>query len=495
MATAGETAANVRGFAEIQGNIIRTDFSVDDSMRHLWSSLGLPSEALSSLQFTGTGLGAPSSFKIGHLAQISIALSALTAALIHSLRNSSGVPHVTVPLQHAVVEFKSERLYLLNGKSTPPVWGPIGGLHKTIDGYVRIHDNFPNHQNGALKLLGCSSTATREDVANAVLKWKAEDLETAAFRNDVVISALRSYEEWDRHPQSKAISDFPIIIRKIKPGQPGLPSHLKGGSDRCLRGLKVLELSRVIAAPVSGKTLAAHGADVIWITSPNLPNLPALDRDLGRGKRSVQLDLTIEGDCSKLRDLAKDADVFIQGYRPGSLAAKGFSPEDLVAVHPGIIYGTMSAYGSEGPWCNHRGFDSLVQTCSGMNVSEAEHCGAGEAAKPTPCQALDHAAGYFLAAGIAAALYKRAIQGGSYVVDVSLAGVMKYLRGLGQYEGKTGFQCWDPMKPEEVEAYLETRESGFGELKAVSHCATVDGAMPGWDVMPKPLGSGQAQWV
>jgi len=259
--------------------------------------------------------------------------------------------------------------------------------------------------------------------------------------------------------------------------------------------LKVLELSRVIAAPVAGKTLAAHGADVFWITSPHLPDLPALDRDLARGKRTVHLDLRSEGDHARLRGLAKDADVFIQGYRPGGLTAKGFSPEELASLHLGIIYGSMSAYGPEGPWSQNRGFDSLVQTCSGMNVSEAEHFGEGEVARPTPCQALDHAAGYFLAAGISAALYKRATEGGSYAVDVSLAGTMKYLRSLGQYEGKTGLDCWDPSKSEDVEEYLETRETGFGELRAIKHSARVEGAMPGWDVVPKPLGSDRPEWT
>lgn len=209
----------------------------------------------------------------------------------------------------------------------------------------------------------------------------------------------------------------------------------------------------------------------------------------------MQLDLRSQTDCSTLQDLAKDADVFIQGYRSGSLASKGFSAEDLVGLNSGIIYASMSAYGSKGPWSKNRGFDSLVQTCSGMNVSEAAHFGANEAARPTPCQALDHAAGYFLAAGISAALYKKATEGGSWAVDVSLAGTMKFLRSLGQWEGKTGFECLDPCKAEEVEEYLEQRESGFGVLRAVRHSAGVEGAMPGWDVMPKVLGSDRAEWL
>lgn len=525
MATASNAITKAATSTTFHKHLNRGNFSVEDSIRYIWLALGLPAEALSSVHLTGDGFGLPSSFKIGHLAQASIALSALTAALIHSIRNQSAVPQVTVPLLHAAIEFKSERLYTLGGKPPPDVWGPIGGLHKTADGYVRIHDNFSHHRQGALRLLGCPSTATRSDVEKAVSKWKAEELENAAFQNNIVISALRSYNQWDALPQAKAISNLPITIRKIVSGPPGLPLHLQGGNDRCLRGLRVLELSRVIAAPVAGKTLAAHGADVIWITSPYLPDLPGLDRDMARGKRTVQLDLRSETDLpavdpnlekgkrgnrnvrpdlrserskadrAVLRDLAKDADVFIQGYRPGSLAAKGFSPDDLAKLHPGIIYGSMSAYGPDGPWSDHRGYDSLVQTCSGLNVSEAEHKGAGEAAMPLPCQALDHAAGYFLAAGISAALYKKAVDGGSYTVDVSLAGTMKYLRSLGQYEERTGFRCSNPSKPEQVGAYVETRDSAFGELKAVKHSATVDGAMPGWDVMLKPLGSDRAEWL
>ncbi|KAK3055093.1 hypothetical protein LTS18_011865, partial [Coniosporium uncinatum] len=170
-------------------------------------------------------------------------------------------------------------------------------------------------------------------------------------------------------------------------------------------------------APVAGRTLAAHGADILWITSPKLPDLPALDRDLARGKRTIQLDVRDPNDKKKLLELIKGADVFIQGYRPGAVYAHSLSPSDLHTANPHLIYANMSAYGPNGPWSQNRGFDSIVQTCSGMNVSEAEHAGNGEPARPMPCQALDHASGYFLATGIAAAVYKRATEGGSYLVD------------------------------------------------------------------------------
>lgn len=169
-------------------------------------------------------------------------------------------------------------------------------------------------------------------------------------------------------------------------------------------------MSRVIAAPLCGKTLAAHGAGVIRVTSPRLPDLPFIDRDLGRGKRTVRLDIQKPEDKARLLELLRTCDVSVQGFRPGSLASShSLSPAELAKTNPGIIVANMSAFGLRGPWSGRRGYDSLVQTCSGRSVSEAEHAGgSGEVARPTPCQALDHAAGYFMATGVLAALYRRA---------------------------------------------------------------------------------------
>ncbi|KAK5072442.1 hypothetical protein LTS08_008072 [Lithohypha guttulata] len=475
----------------------RSSFEAKDSIVHLLEGMSLPSHLVESVDLSGEGLGLPSSFKIAHLAQSSIALTALLASTYHSLRPNGKVSRVTVPLQHAVVEFKSERLYSLDGKPAPNPRGPIGGLHKSSDGHVRLHDSFPNHREGTKHLLGCSDNADRAAVGQKIADWTSIDLESAAFESKLVISALRSYKQWDVLPQAKAIADFPISITKIVDGPAFSPTGNAGDIDKCLRGIKVLEMSRVIAAPLAGKTLAVHGADVLWITSPELPDLPALDRDFARGKRTAQLNIDKPEDKARLQSLVANADVFIQGFRPGSLAARGLSPDALAAQNPqGIICANMSAYGPDGPWSDKRGFDSLVQTCSGMNVSEAEHYGAGEAARPTPCQALDHTGGYFLAAGIIAALYKRATEGGSYKVDVSLAGVMKYLRSLGQFPGKSGFECKDINSSTEVaDEYMETRKSGFGVMRSVKHSATIDGMQVGWDHMPKPLGSDEPRWL
>lgn len=357
--------------------------------------MGLPLSALESLSLPDAdNLALPSSYKIGHIAQTSIGLSALIAAQIGAVRNGTKVPKVTVPLRHASAEFKSERLYILDGHRNEDPWGPIGGLHRTADGYVRIHDSFSNHRDGALELLGLEpGVATRSDVSNKTKDWNAIDLEVEGVHQKLVIAALRPYKQWDLLTQSKAISDCPISVQQSSEA-PRSPKTMSP-SDQCLKGLRVVEMSRVIAAPLAGKTLAAHGADVIWVTSPSLPDLPAMDRDFARGKRTISVDLANESDKHKLQELIKSADVFLQGFRPGALAGLGLSDAVLRKENPDLIIANMSAYGQHGPWAGRRGFDSIIQTCSGMNVSEAEHAGEGQVARPTPCQALDHAGGYF----------------------------------------------------------------------------------------------------
>ncbi|EME38799.1 hypothetical protein DOTSEDRAFT_140370 [Dothistroma septosporum NZE10] len=467
-------------------------------IKHIWTELQLPKHALDAVHLTGDDRLVPTSFHVADLAQATIALSALAARLVDATHNDSQVARaVTVDRKHAVCEFASEHLYCVNNKPAPGVWGTLGGLHKTNNGFVRMHDSFPNHRAAALKLLDLPEDATRDDVAARIAGWDAMDLESAAQKNRAVIYALRSYHEWDQSLQGRAIPDVPISVKQVTNTAPaGRLAHLPRQADRSLRGIRVLDLSRVIAAPVAGKTLAAHGADILWITSPNLPSLPDLDIDVQRGKRTIQLDLNNPTDANKLRDLIKEADVFLQSYRPSSLAARGFSTADLVKLKPNIVVANLSAWGTEGPWSEARGFDSMVQTATGLNVSEAEHFRDGSPARPLPMQALDHASGYLLATGISAALYQTATEGGSWEVNVSLAGVGNYLRSLGQIGGRTGFEGAVRSPGELVEEYMmEKRDTDFGSLKAVKHTAKIEGKMPGWDIMPKQLGSEEAVWM
>lgn len=238
----------------------RHKFTPLDTVEHVWTTLGLPRHALQFINLPIDAECGPSSFKVGHLAQASIGLSALSAALL-SNRNGMEFPSVTVPSEHAYVEFKSERLYVLNGKAGPSTFGTIGGLHKTRDGYIRMHDGFPNHRESALRVLGLLPGATRDEVARKMLEWNSVDLETEAIQNGAVMAALRSFNDWDALPQSRAIPDSPISVSKLAEGSAYFNKVTTSAqAAKCLHGIRVVEMSRVIAAPVAGKTLAAYGA-------------------------------------------------------------------------------------------------------------------------------------------------------------------------------------------------------------------------------------------
>jgi len=296
----------------------------------------------------------------------------------------------------------------------------------------------------------------------------------------------RSFAEWNKHPQGRAIASLPLFtIDQIgdAPLEP-LPA-----AARPLAGIKVLDLTRIIAGPVCGRTLAAHGADVLLVTASHLPGMEPLVIDTGRGKLSTHIDLREASGRETLAALVRDADVFVQGYRSGAIAAFGFSPQDAVRIRPGIVYVSLCAYGHEGPWSSRRGFDSLVQTASGFNAAEAETFGAREP-KPLPAQALDHATGYLMAFAAISALARRAERGGSWHVRASLAQTGYWIRQLGRIDGMT---CPDPGF-DDVGDRLEDSASGFGKLTAVRHAAVMTETPPRWVRPSVPLGTHAPAW-
>jgi crotonobetainyl-CoA:carnitine CoA-transferase CaiB-like acyl-CoA transferase len=241
---------------------------------------------------------------------------------------------------------------------------------------------------------------------------------------------------------------------------------------------------------VAGRTLAAHGAEVLLLTGEHLPSIDALVIDTGRGKRSARIDLRTAAGRDTLRALVRESDVFLQSYRPGALAALGFDADTLAALRPGLVVATLSAYGPQGPWSQRRGFDSLVQTATGFNHAEGEAAGRAQP-QPLPAQVLDHASGYLLAFGIAAALQRRALQGGSWRVEVSLARTGHWLRSLGRVPG--GCATPEPA-PAQLEAFLEDEPSGFGRLRAVRHPGVLSATPPAFARPAMPLGTDSPAW-
>jgi len=456
------------------------------ALAELWQAADLDPAALDHVRLTGHDPVLPSSFAVGTAAQASIAAVGLAAANLWLQRGGTW-QQVAVDMRHAGAEFRSERYLRIDDAPASELWDAIAGAYRCGDGrWVRLHTNFPHHRDGVLALLGCAHD--RASVAAALQGWNAQAFEDAAAERGLVVAMLRSFDEWDAHPQGRALASLPVFtLEKIgdAPPEPLPPSA------RPLSGIRVLDLTRIIAGPVGGRTLAAHGADVLLVTSPKLPSIAPLVIDTGRGKRSCQLDLTDAADHATLARLVGDADVFVQGYHPGGLDRLGFDPATLAEQRPGIVYVSLSAYGHVGPWAGRRGFDSLVQTASGFNHAEAQAADRDDPL-PLPAQALDHAAGYLIALGTIAALHHRAREGGSWHVCVSLAQTGQWLRRLGRIDH--GLATADPDLTA-VQDLLEDSPSGFGALRAVRHAALLSTTPAGWSMPSVPLGHDRAEWL
>jgi len=456
-----------------------------DILTDLWTFAGGDPSALDAVTLTGKEPILPSSFRVGAAAQVTIAAAGLAAAEVWKAR-SGEAQAVSVDMMHAAVECRSERYLRVDDKPLPPAWDAIAGVYNTGDGrFVRLHTNFPHHRDNVCKVLSCKPE--RDDVQRALMQWNGEAFETAAYAGGCVVSMMRSHDEWMATPQAQALERLPLFtIEKI--GEAAPRPWPKG--DRPLSGLRVLDLSRVIAGPVAGRTWAAHGADVMLIASPDLPSIPWLVIDTGRGKFSSFADLKTETGRDTLRGLLAEADIFSQGYRPHAIAALGFSPQDAARISPGIVYVSLSAYGHAGPWAERRGFDSLVQTSTGFNHAEGQAAGiAGP--KELPMQILDHATGYLMAFGAMMARLRQAREGGSWHVQVSLAQTGRWLRDMGRLG--EGLAASD-IGADAILPFIQQSPSGFGALQAVRHAAVMSATPACWDRPAVPLGSQQPLW-
>lgn len=468
--------------------------NANSTLQSLWTAAGLDAAELAEVHIEGADPELPSIFRVGEAAAVTVAAAGAAAARLWALRTGES-QSVSVSVRHALAAFRSQAYLLIDGEPPPSPWGRISGYYDTADGRtVQLHANFPHHHQGLVDLLQCSDD--KHSVATALRCREAALFEEAATSRGLPVGAVRSRDEWVAHDQGQAVAGLPLLeIVKIGDSAPeplpplsSTPSPTSAG-DRPLSGIRALDLSRVIAGPVCGRTLASHGASVLRIGSPNLPIIPHIWLDLARGKRSAHLDLTNAQDLARLRDLIRQTDIFSQAYRPGTLASKGLGPTQIHELRPGAVYVTLCAYSHAGPWAAHRGFDSLVQTVSGFGHAGAVAAGV-DGTRPLPCQALDHATGYLAAFGAMVALRRRAEDGGSYLVRVSLAQTGQWLWNLGRVEG---LQQPD-QKITDVADLLEERQTIEGMVRAIRPAEQLATTPARWDLAPVPLGHDQPSW-
>jgi crotonobetainyl-CoA:carnitine CoA-transferase CaiB-like acyl-CoA transferase len=365
--------------------------------------------------------------------------------------------------------------------------GTRGDIYQAADGrWVYLHRGFAHHR---ARIAGVLDGANDEaSLIEAVAKWKGLELEDAIHAAGACAGMIRSYEEWAAHEQGKAIASLPLMeIERIGNSAPEpLPA-----ADRPLSGVRVLDLTRVLAGPTCARTLAEHGADVLRICTDLLPNNETQIIETGHGKRSTVLDLTGESGREQLRTLAKSADVFSQGYRPGSLASKGFDVEDLAKLRPGIVYVTISAFSQKGPWSYRRGFDTLVQSVSGISN---DYVIDGQP-RLLPLSVLDYTTGYLAAFGVMAALRRRAIEGGSYHVRISLAQAGWWVTHLPRFNRSEVEKLPKDLPAERIEALKITTDTPFGPLHHLGPIAQLSETPARWERVTVPMGHDAPEWL
>lgn len=406
-----------------------------------------------------------------------VGLATLAAAEVLAARGGPAPTSVTVDGARVTTAAQSERHFRLDGRA-PEVWAPFSGFWEASDGWVRTHGNYPHHAERLARLLGLTAAASKEQVAGALARRTAQELEDAAAAAGAILGAVRTPEAWSRHPQAAAIGTLPVVERQVDDG--AAPSPWPAAEGGPLAGVRVLDLTRVLAGPVATRNLAFLGADVLRIDSPHLPETGWIHLDTGAGKRSATLDLRARGDRATFDDLLDDADVVVTGYRPGALDALGLSPAALAERQPGLVVASVSAWGARGPWAGRRGFDSIVQAVTGI----AAVTGGDGRPGALPAQALDHSAGYLLTAGICRALRDRRTTGGTHRIGVALAVLARELLRT------TGTAAEGPT----VGPTLQTGATAAGVITCAAPPLTGPRLPEQYPALASPWGSDEPRW-
>jgi crotonobetainyl-CoA:carnitine CoA-transferase CaiB-like acyl-CoA transferase len=463
----------------------------NDALRTLLPIASWPEERTRAVEITGgTDPILPTPFRIGETSTAALAAIGLAVADLWELRTGRR-QEVAVDTRQATASLRSGRYMQLDGAPVSTERNTVMGVYPARNGrWSYLHCNFPNHRAAALSVLGVPED--REAVRKAVAQWDALELEEAIIAAKGAGGMVRTMEEWARHPQAAAIASLPLMeIVKIgdSPPQP-LPD-----GKRPLSGVRVLDLTRVLAGPTCARTLAEHGADVLKITAAHLPNIGYQEYDTGHGKRSAQLDLRQPQELETLRGLIREADVFSQGYRPGTLGNRGLSPEALAELRPGIVYVSLCAFSHVGPWASRRGFDTVVQTVSGITSRQGElFPGAAPGPQFYPVSAIDYLTGYLMAFGALVALARRVREGGSWLVRISLAQTGRWLVGRGQVPEVELKDVPKEFTPAELERWSMTSDTPVGRLHHLGPVVRLSETPPRWARPSVPLGYHEPVW-
>lgn len=448
-------------------------------------AVGVEPPDMAPVAITGADPVLPTRFRMGAAGAATLAAVGSAAAALWRARGGCA-QEIKIDLRHAALALRANSYLRIGDSPAADPWDDISGFHRGADGrWIQLHCQFPHFHDGVLALLGCDRD--RAQVANAIAGWSTPELEDAMAARGLPAFMVRDAAEWEGHAQGRAVADLPLFeIERIGAAPPEpLPA-----AGRPLGAIRVLDLARVIAGPMVGRTLAEHGADVLRISGPGLPYIESLVIDTGHGKRAAEIDLGAASGQATLERLIAGADVFSQSYRPGSLAARGFGPEVVAARRPGIVYVSLSAWSHKGPWAARRGYDTLVQCATGIAAEQ------GRDGNPAhlPGSALDYLTGYLGAFGVMVALDRRAREGGSWHVRLSLAQTAEWLKRLGRVSANADPRHIAPPEPEAVGAPRQFSDTAWGRIGHLGPVLEMSATPPGWDRPARPLGSDSASW-
>jgi len=393
-------------------------------------------------------------------------------------------PVMAVDTGHIAAAMRSEAWLRDPAGQSLSGFAPLSRLWPAADGWVRTHANYPWHRAALLDALGVRDRAdidAETPLAQAIAQRDALNVETCVYGAGGLAVAGRTIAEWQATGPARAVAaDRLIAIERLGPAPPmPAPAPLPAS------GLRVLDLTRVIAGPVGTRMLGALGADVLRVDDPRRPELPLHAIDGVIGKASTGLDATTTRGRDALHALMDNADVLVTGYRPGALRALGLEADQVAQRHPGTIVVSLSAWGTAGSWGSRRGFDSLVQIASGIGWAASTH---GDRPGVLPCQLLDHATGYLLAAGVLAALAHRARHGEASHVRLSLARTAQWLIGQGTRD--------DTRRATSTEADADAYRVALGDgWTSIGPPGKIDGRPLAWPHLPPGYLQASPAWT
>src|SRR5215468_10906833 len=461
------------------------------ALRTILPIAGWSDERARDVQITGSADPIlPTPFRIGETSAAALAAVGLAVSDLWTIRTGRR-QDIAVDTRQATASLRSGHYMQMDGAPVSTERNAVMGTYPAKNGrWSYLHCNFPNHRAAALRVLGVPED--REAVRKAVAGWDALELEEAIIAAKGAGGMVRTMDEWAKHPQAAAIASLPLMeIVKIGDSR---PEKLPDG-DRPLSGIRVLDLTRVLAGPTCARTLAEHGADVLKITGAHLPNIGYQEYDTGHGKLSAHLDLREANDVETLRGLAREADVFSQGYRPGTLGSRGFSPEAMARLRPGIVFVSLSAFGHVGPWAPRRGFDTVVQTVSGITSRQGElFPGATPGPQFYPVSAIDYLTGYLMAFGALVALARRAREGGSWLVRISLAQTGRWLVGRGEVPQTQLKDVPEEFQQADLDRWSIDSDAPAGRLRHLGPTVQLSQTKPYWARPSVPLGYNEPVW-